>query len=184
MSMPSLFRRVLVVASAAFTLASLQPAAHAAPASPQPQRFGSGAGSFLDQQAPSRARKSPHVLQRRGLAVIADFADTRFENWQGPGYNDPQQIASQLRQMADHWAWLSRGKESFQWDIIRITMPAPLGMTSYSSWWDYRNAVAVQIRQQVDVSRYDGNKDGVIDSVWVIPSNMGMNYAYLIGGMS
>lgn len=146
---------------------------------------GSGAGSFMDlQPAPYKARKSPHVLHRRGLAVVADFANTRLEDWQGDGFNNTEEIASQLRQMSDHWAWLSRGKESFHWDIIRVTLPDPAGPTTYSSWWDYRNAVAAQIRRQVDVSRYDGNKDGIIDSAWIISSNVGMAYDYLIGGMS
>jgi hypothetical protein len=86
--------------------------------------------------------------------------------------------------MEEHWAWLSRGLEQFDWDIIRVTLPVPLQPDAYPGWIEYRNAVAALVRQQIDVSQYDGNNDGVIDTAWIIASNNGIGYEYLIGGAS
>lgn len=161
-----------------------------APVSPQADsRFdsrwmGSGASSSLMRKPHVRGRGAPRVQHRRGLAVIADFADNRLEDWQGEGIRSVSELASQLRKMEAHWAWLSRGQESFQWDIIRVTLPAALRADAYADWGAYRNAVAALIRQQVNVPKYDANHDGVIDSAWIIASNKGVNADYLIGGTS
>jgi hypothetical protein len=146
--------------------------------------FGSGAWSGLFRHHHHRGRGAHHVQRRRGLAVIADFADTRLENWQGAGINSVDKLSIQLRKMEEHWAWLSRGQEKFKWDIIRITLPVTLRPDAYANWSMYRDAVGVLIRQQVDVSKYDADRDGVIDSAWIIASNQGMNYDYLVGGTS
>jgi hypothetical protein len=146
--------------------------------------FGSGAPSSLVRKHHFRGLAAPHVQRRRGLAVIADFADNRLEDWQGEGINNVNELSSQLRKMQEHWAWLSRGQEKFQWDIIRVTLPVTLRADAYPGWVEYRNAVGALIQQQVDVSKYDVNHDGVIDSAWIIASNKGMDYDYLIGGTS
>jgi hypothetical protein len=146
--------------------------------------FGSGAWSGLFRHHHFRGRGAHHVHRRRGLAVIADFADTRLENWQGEGINSVDKLSGLLRKMEEHWAWLSRGQEKFQWDIIRITLPVTLRPDAYANWLEYRDAVGALIRQQVDVSKYDADHDGVIDSAWIIASNQGMDYGYLIGGTS
>jgi hypothetical protein len=68
----------------------------------------------------------PLVTHRRGLAVIADFSNARLEDWHGAGIRSVAQLKDQLRRMAAHWAWLSHGLESFQWDVIRVTLPVEL----------------------------------------------------------
>lgn len=145
---------------------------------------GSAEHSSLMRRPHFRSLATPHVLHRKGLAVIADFADKRLEDWQGEGINSITALSSELRKMEAHWAWLSRGQESFQWDIIRVTLPLTLRADAYADWGAYRNAVGTLIRQQVDVSAYDANHDGVIDSAWVIASNNGINSDYLTGGTS
>lgn len=131
-----------------------------------------------------RGRAAPHVPQRKGLAVIADFADNRLEDWPGEGISSVGALAGELRRMETHWAWLSRGQETFQWDIIRVTLPLTLRADAYADWSAYRDAVAALIRQQVDAAAYDSNHDGVIDSAWIIAANKGMNYGYMMGGTS
>ena len=116
--------------------------------------------------------------------MVADFADSTLESWQGRGINNIDELASQLRKMEEHWAWLTRGQETFQWDIIRVTLPVTLRADAYASYAEYRSAVGALIRQQVDPRKYDANRDGVIDSAWVIASNHGQAFDYLIGGTS
>ena len=133
---------------------------------------------------PFKGALIPRVRLRKGLAVIADFADTELEDWQGEGINNTEELSQQLKQMEEHWAWLSRGRELFEWDIIRITLPVNLTPDAYPGWIEYRNAVGALIRQQVDVSQYDANRDGIIDTAWIIASNNGRPYNYMIGGTS
>jgi hypothetical protein len=133
----------------------------------------------------SLGRLVPLVAHRRGLAVIADFADARLEDWHGPGISSVAQLKGQLRRMEAHWAWLSHGLESFQWDVIRVTLPVDLRPDAYASWGEYRDAVASLARQKVDASAYDADHDGIIDSLWVIASSNGCTQcSFLIGGES
>ena len=39
---------------------------------------------------------------RKGLAVIADFADARLEDWQGDGINNVAELSDQLHKMEEH----------------------------------------------------------------------------------
>ena len=127
----------------------------------------------------------PLVTHRRGLAVIADFSNARLEDWHGAGIRSVAQLKDQLRRMAAHWAWLSHGLESFQWDVIRVTLPVELRPDAYAGWGEYRDAVASLVRQKVNVSAYDANHDGIIDSLWVIASSNGCTQcSFLIGGES
>jgi hypothetical protein len=122
--------------------------------------------------------------RRKGIAVIADFADARLEDWHGGGINNVAGLSYQLHKMEEHWAWLSRGLEKFQWDILRVTLPVNLRADAYPSWWHYRNAVATLAKQQINIADYDANHDGVVDSMWIIASNNGMDSDYLLGGAS
>ena len=99
-----------------------------------------------------KGRLAPLVVQRRGLAVITDFSNARLEDWTGAGFTSVDQIEAQLRLMEEHWAWLSRGLESFHWDIIRVTLPVELRPDAYLHGGVFRDAVAPLIRQKVDVS--------------------------------
>lgn len=146
--------------------------------------FGSGSPKGLVQKKSHRGPMLPYVRHRRGLAVIADFSDTRLEDWSGDGVRNVAQLSTQLRRMEDHWAWLSGGLEDFRWDIIRVTLPTSLSPDAYPDLNTYREALAALIRQQVNVPNYDANRDGVIDSAWVIASNHGEFYGYMAGGTS
>lgn len=157
-----------------------------------------GAGTDRSHDAPLYELRSRHadgrdykgpliqrVLHRKGLAVIADFSNARLEDWQGSGIRSVAQLKDQLRRMEEHWTWLSRGFESFHWDIIRITLPVELRPDAYPGWVEYREAVATLVRQEVNVSEYDANYDGVIDTVWVIASDNGcIECAFILGGSS
>jgi M6 family metalloprotease-like protein len=124
------------------------------------------------------------VTTRRALAVITDFQDSRFEDWQGPGYNTVGEVAQTLEQMEAHWEWLSHGKEDMEWDIIRITLPTTLNPDAYPGWPEFRDAAGALIRAQVDITRYDANDDGVIDSAWLVLASKDQEFGYLIGGTS
>lgn len=168
------------------------PAVSAAPAAPVDRAglladhpgFGSGSPRSLLLRQLGRLPLAPRVTTRRALAVITDFADSRLEDWSGDGFNNEAEVRHTLDEMAAHWEWLSHNRERMQWDIIRVTLPANLTPTAYASWPDFREAVAAQIRAQVDVGTYDANHDGVIDSAWVVASSKDREYDYLIGGTS
>ncbi|MFI3187841.1 MAG: hypothetical protein QX198_17835 [Methylococcaceae bacterium] len=130
----------------------------------------------------NKSMKPMKIVNRKGLAVIADFADTKLEDWQGSGIKDISDLSDQLHKMEAHWAWLSRGQERFKWDIIRVTLPVNLKADAYPGWGDYRNAVADLVKQQIDVTKYDKNHDGIVDTVWVITSTSGKYYDYMVGG--
>lgn len=132
-----------------------------------------------------KGQLSPDVTHRKGLAVIADFSNVRLEDWRGPGISSVAQLRDQLRRMEEHWAWLSRGLETFRWDIIRVTLPVALRPDAYPGWIEYRDAVASLVRKKVNAPSYDANRDSIIDTVWVIASSNGcIECTFLIGGAS
>lgn len=121
---------------------------------------------------------------RKGLAVIADFADARLEDWTGPGFRTEADLRAQLDQMQQHWDFLSRGIEKTQWDITRVTLAQNLTADAFPGWIEYRQAVMALVEQQVAVADYDVNRDGLMDGVWIIASDNGSQFDYLIGGFA
>ena len=107
---------------------------------------------------------------RKGLLVITDFDDRRLEDWDGAGMKTVDDVSAQLRAMAAHWEWLSRGRERMRWDIIRVTVPKPCVASAFSGWTEFRATVAGLVRQQVAVADYDLNGDDAIDAAWLIVS--------------
>ncbi|MDF3031941.1 MAG: carbohydrate-binding, CenC-like protein [Moraxellaceae bacterium] len=181
--------------AAAFAAALLLPFcspvhASAAPTpAPTAQAFGSGKplplrGRVLLQKLREHFPRMPVITQRKALAVITDFSNAKLEDWTGPGFNDTGDIRATLDLMETHWAWLSHGREDIDWDIIRVTLPVPLAPDAFGGWPEFRNTVAALVRAQVDIADYDANRDGIIDSVWVIASSQGQEFDYLIGGTS
>lgn len=149
------------------------------------QKKNNRSGHHHDRPHLNKGMKPMKTVKRKGLAVITDFADTQLEDWQGLGINTISELADQLHKMETHWAWLSRGQEKFTWDIIRVTLPVNLQADAYPSWWDYRNAIADLVKQQIDITKYDQNHDGNVDTVWVITSTSGKHYDnYMVGGAS
>jgi M6 family metalloprotease-like protein len=120
----------------------------------------------------------------RGIGVIADFADRKLEQFTGDGIQSPADLRAQLDQMQAHWAWLSRGREQYQWDIVRVTLPVNLTPTAYAGWWEYRDAVVSEVKKVAPLATYDGDHDGDYDALWVIVSNSGEYYDYQMGGAS
>jgi hypothetical protein len=108
---------------------------------------------------------------RRGLLVVTDFADRRLEDWAGDGFKSVDDVRVQLGRMEDHWAWLSRGLERIQWDVIRIELPRPAVPGAYAWWGEFRDAVGTLVREQVATADYDVNSDGIIDAAWAIVSS-------------
>jgi M6 family metalloprotease-like protein len=172
--------RALAAALAAAAAPFHGPAAAAPSHGPPPHEL----HGRIDGGVPQGSLASP-VARRKGLAVVADFADARLEDWQGPGIKNVAQLEDQLRRMEEHWAWLSRGLETFSWDVARVTLPVDLRPDAYAGWGEYRDVVASLARRTVDVPRYDLNHDGVIDTMWVIASSNGCTGCdFIIGGAS
>ena len=122
---------------------------------------------------------------RKGLAVITDFSDRRLEDWTGSGMKSVEDVSAMVGKMADHWAWLSRGRERIQWDIIRVQVPAALSPDPFQGHWvNFRNAIANLIKQQVATADYDVDVDGEIDAAWIIVSNGNTEIPSAIGGSS
>ena len=121
---------------------------------------------------------------RKGLAIITDFSDRRFEDWTGPGFQNVDALRAQLDDMQRHWEWLSRDVEGFRWDIIRVELPRAAVPQAYPNWSAFREAVVALAREQVRVSDYDVNNDGVIDAAWSIVSSGSKSVPFAIGGAS
>jgi len=128
--------------------------------------------------------KPSRTGKRVGLAVIADFSDFRLEDWSGSGINSVAKLRSQLERMQEHWSFVSRGRERFEWNIIRISLPVARKADAYADGGAYRDAVANLILKEIDVAKYDRNKDGVVDTAWIVASSGDANYPYLVGGAS
>ena len=120
----------------------------------------------------------------RGIGVIADFANQKLEQFTGPGIRSQADLRAQLDQMQSHWAWLSRGLEQYQWDIVRVTLPVNLTPTAYAGWVEYRDAVVSEVKKVAPLATYDVDKDGDYDALWLIISNGGTYYDYMVGGAS
>jgi hypothetical protein len=119
---------------------------------------------------------------RRALAVIADFAGTRLEDWQGPGYTDVAQIEAQLADMTDHWRFLRRGLETIGWTLVRVQLPETLD--DVASATAFRADVVALARAQIDPADYDFDRDGVLDTVWIIAATGGHAPPWLRGDVS
>ncbi|MFO0695949.1 MAG: hypothetical protein U0230_20470 [Polyangiales bacterium] len=121
---------------------------------------------------------------RRGLCVVVDYADVGLEDYAGPGMNDLSDVDAQLREMEAHWNWLSRGRESTAWDVVRVQLATTLAGTTFSGWPAFRDEVVRLTKQQVDVADYDVDSDGVLDGMWAILASQGTIPDYAVGGTS
>jgi hypothetical protein len=121
---------------------------------------------------------------RKGLAIVADFANRRLEDWTGAGFRTLSDLGVQLSEMERHWMWLSRNTETFHWDVIRIQLPRDAGPDAYPNWIAFREAIAALALQQVAASDYDVNGDSVIDAAWIIVSSGMESVPFAIGGTS
>ena len=121
---------------------------------------------------------------RKGLAVIADFADRRLEDWTESGFRTVDELRAQLDEMERHWAWLSRDSERLRWDIIRVQLPQPAVADAYPDWVTFREAVVALALEQVRVADYDVHGDGVVDTAWLVVSSGREPVPFAIGGTS
>jgi hypothetical protein len=111
--------------------------------------------------------------------VIADFAGARLEDWSGPGFSDVAQIEQQLAAMTEHWRFLHRGLETIGWTVIRVELPEAIDDVASAS--AFREQVVQLARAQIDPTAYDFDRDGVLDTVWIIAAT-GAQTARWLGG--
>ena len=121
---------------------------------------------------------------RKALAIVTDFSDRKLEDWTGVGMKSLADVSAQLRALEEHWAWLSRGRELIQWDIVRIRLPQAAVPGAFANWNAFRDAVALLAKQQVDIADYDVNGDAVLDVSWAIVCSGDAKIEYAIGGSS
>jgi M6 family metalloprotease-like protein len=124
---------------------------------------------------------------RKGLTVIVDFSNATLEQWTGAGFRSQADVSAMLATMTDHWNWLSRGTESMQWDVMRVTANRPLVADSSLGYTTFRSTLMDQVRQVKNVADYDVNDDGVFDGVWFVYASQGhrdsdAGFGYLSGG--
>ena len=139
----------------------------------------SGSGS-----ASTASTTTYRAASRKGLCVVVDFADKHLEDWQGQGMRSLQDVTAQLHEMEAHWNWLSRGLENTQWNLIRVELPQNLTSAAYPGFNEFRDAVVLLAKQQIDVADYDVDGDGVIDAIWAIAADNGITTQFLNGGTS
>lgn len=133
------------------------------------------------------AHENSELVIKKTLCVIVDFADHTLGEYSGSEINavtSEEHIQSMLDEMEKHWLWLSHGKEQLQWDLIRIQLDRNLSETAFSSWVEFRDTVANQALENVNIDDYDYDKDQIVDSMWVLAADNGHGYDYLTGGAS
>jgi len=120
----------------------------------------------------------------KGLAVIVDFADRRLEDHTGAGIRSQAEIATLVADMESHWAWISRGRETYHWDLARIQLRQSFTQTAFANWSAFRDAVVIRLKQQINPADYDADGDSVIDGVFFVVASGSGYYDYLLGGAS
>ncbi len=106
----------------------------------------------------------------KGLCVIADFADRKLEDVQGLGVRTEGEIRGILNDMEAHWAWMSVNTRFYTWDTVRVTLDQNFREDAFPDAWEFRRAVGQKVRQAVNPDDYDVNKDGIMDTVFIVVS--------------
>jgi hypothetical protein len=123
------------------------------------------------------------VMQRRAIVAVAEHADHPFEGWTGPGLSSTDDLLHRLRHASDHWRFLSRGRETLDWTLVRIALPEPVAADSYDGDLAvFRGVVAALVREAVDEHVFDANRDGLLDLLFVVVANHGVYYPWLGAG--
>jgi len=137
---------------------------------------------------PGSIVQAQSVRNVKGLCVIVDFANNRLENYQGDHPSDAVKSEAEIKEilntMESHWAWMSLNTHFYEWDIHRITLDQRLGPNAFEGWWEYRDAVADKVKQVVNPADYDANRDGIMDTVFMIGSINDAEYSWAVGGRS
>lgn len=120
----------------------------------------------------------------RALCVIADFADAALEGHTGAGFRSIGDVRAMLDLMERHWWWLSLGTHRMEWEITRVGLDQPLTDDAFESWVEYREAVVRMVGETVDLSSYDADGDGLLDTMWIVASTHARAPAYVMGGAS
>jgi hypothetical protein len=124
------------------------------------------------------------VVHRRAIAAVAEFPDRALEDWDGTGISSMDDLHDRLDDVAAHWAWLSRGRETLEWTVVRILLPEPLQPDSYAGDLAlFRTTTAALVREQVELRRFDADRDGELDSVFVLVANRGDYFPWLGRGV-
>jgi hypothetical protein len=120
------------------------------------------------------------VLHRQVIAAVADRPERTLEGWGGPGISSVLDLKNRLEQVSAHWAWLSRGRETLEWTTVRITLPEPIAPESYNGdLAAFRSVTAALVRERVDARRFDADRDGELDTVFVLVANHGAYHPWL-----
>jgi len=118
------------------------------------------------------------------VCVIADFADNVLENYSGAGFASEQDIRASLDDMERHWWWMSQGTHRFNWSIQRITLDQTLSATAFTDWVAFRDEAVRKAAAAIDFAQYDADHDGLLDAMYVIVADNGLQADYMTGGMS
>ena len=135
--------------------------------------------------SPRRARDTlaGTPVVHRALAVIAEFSDAHLEDLAGPGIASEAGLRARLAAVAAQWSALSRGREELRWTVVRVELARPLA-GAFASPGELRSAVVHLARQHVVSAAYDRDRDGVIDTLWIVAADAGRAAPFLVGGVS
>lgn len=118
------------------------------------------------------------------ICLIADFSDNVLENYSGAGFASEQDIRASLDDMERHWWWMSQGAHRFAWTIQRITLDQTLSATAFADWVAFRDEAVRQAAAIIDFDQYDADHDGLLDAMYIIVADNGLQADYMMGGMS
>ncbi len=130
---------------------------------------------------PTLAGSAPGHI--KAVCVIADFPDNKLEDCRTAKINSIARLKPLLEKMSEHWAWMSCGRQTMDWTIIRVTASSDLAECSYESWEDFRSDIVALAGEQMDFAYYDADKDGVLDVMWILAATGNReNIDYCRGG--
>jgi hypothetical protein len=141
-------------------------------------------GAILSVAEPALAVGLPggpaKVRRRHAIVAVADHPLQTFESWQGPGLSSVTDLFGRLDEVSAHWTFLSGGREELDWSLVRIVLPEPVEAESYGGDLTvFRHVVADLVREHVDPTRYDADRDGVLDHVFVVVANHGAYFPWV-----
>lgn len=136
--------------------------------------------------SPRRTRdaRAGAAAVHRALAVIAEFSDAHLGDWPGPGIASEAELRVRLDAIAAQWTALSHGREVLRWKVVRVELARPLASGAFASPGAFRAEVVRLARREIDPLAYDLDRDGAIDTLWIVAADRGHPAPFLAGGVS